>query len=132
MTQARQQGITLLEVLVAFSILALSMGVLLQIFASGSRIAQRSEDYSKALLIAESRMAWADSLEGHAQSHSGSDAERYRWQLTVEPYVMGVDTPANVGANLLFQIRVQVSWDRGDGVGTGSVQLSSLRLLQTS
>ncbi len=61
MTAARRQGgISLLEVLVAFAIMALSLGVLMQIFGSGARAALRSEDYTKAVLVAQSALELFD------------------------------------------------------------------------
>lgn len=49
-----QRGFSLLEVLVAFAILSLSLGVLLQVFATGLRNAGVTDDYTRATLYAES------------------------------------------------------------------------------
>ena len=50
-------GFTLLEVVVAFAIMALSMAVLLNLFATGVRATRLSADYSEAVTLAESKLA---------------------------------------------------------------------------
>jgi type II secretory pathway component PulJ len=55
MRRYRQTGMSLLEVLVAFAILALVLGVIMQIFSSGMRASRLGESYSKAVLLAEFR-----------------------------------------------------------------------------
>ena len=51
------RGLSLLEVLVAFSILALTLGVLLRIFGSGLRGAALAGAYSQAALQAETLLS---------------------------------------------------------------------------
>lgn len=53
----RQTGFSLLEVLVAFAILALSLGVLLQIFSRAMSTTAVSGSYSRAAAMAEARLA---------------------------------------------------------------------------
>ncbi|MGQ0591933.1 MAG: type IV pilus modification PilV family protein, partial [Gammaproteobacteria bacterium] len=55
------RGISLLEVLVAFAIMALALGLLLRIFGTGLRSSAAAERYSAATLWAESLMAGAGS-----------------------------------------------------------------------
>ncbi|NKB37195.1 MAG: prepilin-type N-terminal cleavage/methylation domain-containing protein [Gammaproteobacteria bacterium] len=52
----KQLGFSLLEVLVAFSIFAISFTMILQIFSKGSRSAQLSSDYATAVIVAESTL----------------------------------------------------------------------------
>ncbi|MEW6691611.1 MAG: prepilin-type N-terminal cleavage/methylation domain-containing protein [Pseudomonadota bacterium] len=51
------RGFSLLEVVVAFSILAMAMGVLMALFSQGLRNAQVARDYGRALVLAQSRLA---------------------------------------------------------------------------
>ncbi|MEO1751952.1 prepilin-type N-terminal cleavage/methylation domain-containing protein [Thiofaba sp. EF100] len=51
------RGFSLLEVVVAFSILALAMGVLMALFSQGLSNARVARDYSRALQLAQSRLA---------------------------------------------------------------------------
>ncbi len=53
----RQHGFSLLEVLVAFAILSLSLGVLLAIFGKGMDLVGTSDKYTRAVLLAESTLA---------------------------------------------------------------------------
>ena len=55
----RSRGYTLVEVLVAFVILAMTLTVLLRIFSGGVRNIAVSADYARAVLIAESQLAAA-------------------------------------------------------------------------
>ncbi len=82
----QQRGFSLLEVLVAFSILALSMGVLLQIFSGGLRNVGLSEDYARAAAIAETQLAGAGIevplVPGEAR---GEFEEKFRWHFVAQP-----------------------------------------------
>ena len=49
MQKNKQQGFSLLEILIAFSILALSLGILLKIFAAGVNTAMIAENYTAAV-----------------------------------------------------------------------------------
>ena len=49
----RQSGFSLLEVLVAFAILSMSLGVLYQAFSNSLRNVGASGDYSRAMIIGE-------------------------------------------------------------------------------
>ena len=56
-SERRSGGYTLIEVLVAFMIMAMALTVLLRIFSGGVRNIDVSSDYARAVLIAESQLA---------------------------------------------------------------------------
>jgi general secretion pathway protein I len=122
----RQCGFTLLEVLVALSILALSYGVILQILGTSASRAAVTSDYREALIVAESRLDFAvANLSAPAVEMAGTAQDRFHWQLAYAPapefLIEGMPvryTPVN--------ITVRVSWDSGGKERT--VALSTLRL----
>lgn len=121
----RETGFSLLEVLVAFSILALSLGVLMQIYASGSRNTLRGADYSRAAELAESVLAQAGTEHPLAPAvHNGEQAGMY-WQLAIVPVApTGMVAPPPFLTS--FQVTAQVGW--GELGREHSLQLDTLRL----
>jgi len=125
----RQQGFSLLEILVAFSILALSLGILLNIFSSGIRTAMTAEEYSEAVQIAQSLLA-STSLENALQAGEtqGVEYEKYNWSVLTQLYESGPDAgEQQAQAARLYQIIVSVSWG-GDSLSEPrTVELNTLR-----
>jgi general secretion pathway protein I len=125
----KQQGFSLLEILIAFSILALSLGILLKIFSGGVNTAMVAEDYTIAVQIAESLIAKTGSempLKDHQSS--GDENEKYHWSLTVSPFFLsgeGID-PKNAAAEL-YKINVTVNWGDGES-DERQVKLTTLKL----
>jgi general secretion pathway protein I len=126
----KQKGFSLLEILIAFSILALSLGILLKIFSAGVNTAVVAEDYTAAVQIAESLMA-KTGVETPLQAgqDSGLENEKYHWLVEVSPFVFNpenVDITAITAA--LFKVKVIVSW--GDDNANGrQVKLTTLKLI---
>ena len=131
-----QGGFSLLEVLVAFSILALSLGVLMQIFSSAMRNAMLSQQYSNAALLAQSTLSAVGIEEPLQEGQSAGEWDNgMRWQLLITPYEEpleeGGDPPRGLRTRQQavidgFQVRVAVSWDDGDK--RRRVELESLRI----
>ena len=126
----KQKGFSLLEILIAFSILAISLGILLKIFSSGVNTAIVAEDYTAAVQIAESLMA-KTGVETPLQpgQDSGQENEKYHWLVEVSPFVFN---PENVDATTikkeLFKIKVIVSWG-DDDYNDREVKLTTLKLV---
>ncbi len=124
---ARQHGFSLLEILVAFAILSMSLGVLFAIFGKGMDLAGTSDEYTKAVLLAESTLARVGVEKRLQQGENyGSIDDVYDWRVTVETF-----TPYDeelLVENLpfqLFQVNVEVKWG---GIGfSRSVELKTLR-----
>ncbi len=82
-----QQGFSLLEVLVAFSILALSLSVLFQIYSRGTQSTALSHDYNRAVIIAQSKMAELDQERKIVLGEkNGTTDEEVQWQRIVSEY----------------------------------------------
>ena len=126
----KQQGFSLLEILIAFSILALSLGILLKIFSAGVNTALVAEDYTAAVQIAESLMA-KTGVETPLQANqaSGLENEKYHWLVEVSPFEFN---PENVDPTaltaVLFKVKVTVSWG-DDNVNDRQIELTTLKLI---
>ncbi len=118
---------TLIEVLVAFVVLSLTMAVIMQIFSGGMRNARLADSYSRAVFLAESKLA-AVGVEqplapGEGSGQLGSD---FGWRVTVGPYDDGGAADRLMLPVRLYQVRVRVSWSESGRAR--QVELASLRL----
>jgi general secretion pathway protein I len=125
--RSNSRGMTLIEVLVAFVILSLTMAVLMQIFSGGIRNAHIASGYSRAVFLAESRLAAAGVEQPLAAGETaGQVGPNLNWRMSVAAVENegGSDRPLMPAR--MYQVRVLVGWDE-DG-RQRQVELSSLRL----
>lgn len=122
-------GFSLIEVLVALTIMAVSLGLILEIFSGGLRQINRGEQNFRAMLQAESLMNdLGANLPLHKGIQQGKTDQGYEWKIEIKPYEpeMGeVDVAAPLGE--LYDISVRVSWQ--SGLRTRDVTLNSLRYI---
>lgn len=113
----------------AFSILALSLGILLKIFSGGVNTAMVAEDYTVATQIAESLIAKTGTeipIEEHQSI--GDENRKYHWELTIRPYTISGDNfDPKTAATELFKVKATVAWGEGDS-DDRQIQLTSLKL----
>lgn len=107
------RGFALLEILVAFAILALTLGVLLQIFGKGMNMASTGENYSRALLFAESILATVGRTEEiEVGDRYGEFDENYSWSVHVQLYEDEQLDYEQPGLQyLLYRVQVVVRWN---------------------
>lgn len=109
------RGFTLLEILVAFIVLSLVGGALLQLFHGGLRNVTLSSEYSQAALLARSKMAELDAYTVVEPGESeGEFDEIFRWQLTTAPYT---DPEGSLPPKADYQaVRMQlaITWGEDD------------------
>ena len=123
----RQSGYSLIEVLVAFMILALALTVLLRIFSGGLRNVSVSSDYAVATLIAESRLAAAGiDVPLTPGETSGTEGERFEWTVSVQDYQPWPGYRSAAKGVDAYQVTVTVEWPNGNN--TRRVGLSTIRL----
>lgn len=80
--RARQAGFSLLEVLVAFAILSITLGVLMQIFSRAMSTTSVSGSFARGAELAEATLARAGSEIPMAEGDSTGEAEAgYTWSL---------------------------------------------------
>lgn len=118
-TRFAQSGFSLLEVLVAFAVFAITLGTILAVVSANVRVADLSASHGQATLIAESvvERIGAD-IPARAGAVSGTEAD-FRWALTL------ADRPEPVsGARMrLLDVAVRVSW--GEGARARSIDLQT-------
>jgi general secretion pathway protein I len=129
----RQRGYTLIEILVAFGILALALTLLLGTLSGATRQVRWSADAGRAALHAQSLLA--DIGVGVALQPGREEGEledgRYRWQLDVAPYVdplLAEPAAADPFAPQLLQLRLELAW--GVDRRADRLVVESLRLVQ--
>ena len=129
-TGRRQRGFSLLEVVVAFSILALTLGVLIQIFSRAVTTTSMSADYSRAATLAEAKLnALGLEIPLEAGSVSGETEDGFAWEVFVEPFELGeVDWQPTL---LPYQVTAVASWDDGGG-RRRQISIVSLRAVTDS
>lgn len=124
--RARQGGFTLVELVAAFVIFALTFGILLQILSGALHTTAQSADYSRAEMWAQSLLDTQGIGEPLQEgSSSGRFDDRFAWQLNIERYdpppvetTVQPLTTANAGGLIttpvtpldLFRLELVVSW----------------------
>ena len=128
---ARQHGYTLIEIIVAFAILALGLTLLLGTLSGATRQVRAAGDAGRAALHAQSLLDEFGTLPQPQRREGELEQGRYRWRLDVEPW----QDPAHQkmapaidpsGAQLMH-LRLQVEW--GEGTSLQRVEATSLRLV---
>ena len=136
--RARSGGFTLIEILVAFTILVLFITTTFEVFSSGVRSATRSTEYAKAQTLVRSRLAALAASEPlmpgeeSGQVALGTDALILHWRTTLEAYPIpsgkeaDPEAPAPVAP---LRAVVEVTWGgQGTSAGPHRVVLRALLL----
>jgi general secretion pathway protein I len=131
---ARARGFSLLEVLAAFVILALVATALFRLFSASLQNAAASAEWSRALLVAESRLDAAAAAQPlrEVEDRGSEDDGRIRWATTVTPFTApDVDPELERGSEALamrmYRITVEVTFD-GDNGKERRLSLATIRL----
>lgn len=137
---ARQRGFTLLEVMLAFGVLAVALGLLLGMLSRGLHQVTQAQGETEASLHAQSLLDALGTIEAlEVGARDGEFAQgRYRWRLQVSPTedpapppppAEGAPPPqpvASEGEARLYRVALDVEW----GVATPAQKLhfETLRL----
>ena len=110
------RGFTLLEGLIAFAILAVGMGAILQAFSQGLRVMTVAERHVAATLLAKTKLAEVGTAipleDGEFGGVFESDLETpYEWRIVIEPFEGGEGAEAEFAGLRIFQVAVEVGWD---------------------
>ena len=132
----RNAGFSLIEVLAAFVILALVATALFRLFSGSLSNASAAEEWSRALLIAESQLDAAASAQPLKETTDrGSDSTGViQWETRVEPYVPPDPNPdlerqAEMLGTRLFRVTTNVTFPAAIK-GERTLSLSTVKLAQ--
>ena len=132
----RQRGFSLLEVLVAFVILSLVATALFRLFSGALVNASAADDYTHAVLVAESALAEAAAAVPLVEAtNSGSaDEGRIAWTTRVAPYSPpgvspDVERVAETMPTRLYRITADVTFAAPSG-GMRTFALATTRVGQ--
>lgn len=112
----RQRGYTLIEVIVAFALLALALTLLLGTLSGAARQVRWSDDAGRAALHAQSLLDQTGLGEPLRPGSSDGEFEdgRYRWTMEIVPWrdpsAVAQGGPRDPAAPQLLEIRLDVQW----------------------
>jgi general secretion pathway protein I len=121
----RSRGFSLLEVLVAFAIAALALGLLYQVMGNSALQAGGLSQRERATMLAESLLAAYQTVPSEGLDETGQ-AAGYTWHVNSRPYPTPADNDTR--APHLYEVLVSVSWLDGSA---RSFELRSLRPQRT-
>lgn len=126
-----QRGYTLIEVIVAFALLALGLTLLLGTLSGATRQVRVAADGGRAALHAQSLLDELDMDAPLRPQQRDGDFEdgTYRWRLSVQPWrEAAADAPVApaVQGTRMLEVELDVEW--GDGRPGQSLTVRSLRL----
>lgn len=116
----RQGGFSLLELLVAFAIMAMSLGLLYRMAGGSARSTADVVQQQQAVWLAESILASRNSVLKDGWQEDGESAG-FKWRVRSQRHNSGVQAPDLVG---LHRIDVTVSWTLGSR--PGQLELATL------
>jgi general secretion pathway protein I len=132
----RQRGFSLLEVLVAFVILSLVATALFRLFSGALVNASAADDYTHAVLVAESELAEAAAAVPLVETTNSGSAEegRIAWTTRVAPYSPpgvspDVERVAETMPTRLYRITADVTFAAPSG-GMRTFALATTRIGQ--
>lgn len=127
---ARSRGYTLLEVIVAFALLAMALTLLLGTLSGAARQVRWSSDAGRAAMYAQSLIDQVGVGQALKPGQRSGDFEqgRYRWTLGIQPWrdpAPASTQPIDPNALRLMEVQLAVEW--GDGGPGRRLLLRSLR-----
>lgn len=117
---SRQHGFSLLELLVAFVIMALSLGMLYRASGSSARAVGLAEQSQRASMVAESILSMRDSVGPEGWQDAGQTAG-FAWRVSSTPYAVATDHADKVR---LHEVGIAVLWQ--EGAVSKSLELQTL------
>ncbi len=128
----RAGGFTLLELLLAFVVFALSFATVLEILSGSMRNTVRARAYTEAALTAQSILEQVGlEIPLEAGASAGGEEGDYRWELDITPYAAEADENthsvelADLTGIELLRVDLDISW--GEAPREQSSHFSTLK-----
>lgn len=102
----KNNGFSLIEMVVAIAILGISLGMLYQAAGGATRSVKVSEDYAYAVSIAQSLLALHNTAPPDGVSLKDETADGYRWSVQTSELALAEDTDQPT----VYAIEVTVQW----------------------
>lgn len=112
--QRRQRGYTLIEILVAFAVLAMALTLLLGALARASRQVSDASDTVRATLYAQSILEEAGLRAREGRSGGAFEDGRFAWTLDIRPWTGEPALTSGSGLRML-ELDLQVRWGHRRG-----------------
>ncbi len=109
----KQRGFSLLELLVAFAIMAMSLGLLYRMAGGSARNVTDATQSQHAAWLAESILASRNHVRADGWNEQGESAG-FQWQVRSKPFDSGLNMPQAVP---LHEIRLSIQWITGSRPG---------------
>lgn len=119
MKSTREQGFSLLEVLVAFSIMALVLGALYSSIGSSVKLVGGIDRKTYALLMAQSLLDSQQTIPFVGWTEQGKTGDGFNWEISTRPLVEEAPIPP-----LLHEVNITVHWQ--EGVKTSFVEVHTI------
>ena len=107
------RGFTLIEILVAISILSISLVVILQLFSGGLKSSRLSDRYTKGIFHAKEKMEEillsSEFSEGVSE---GEFSDSFRWKAEIVRIEQAEEEASKLPFNT-YNIGVHIFWDEG-------------------
>jgi len=117
------RGFTLLEVMLAFVIFALSFATVLQIMAGSMRSVGRANDDTEVALFAQSVMDMVGTeIPVEEGAYNGIGMDRYNWEMNITLYDSGAEATeqgmntqelAEMTGIELYRVDLYLDWETG-------------------
>ena len=127
-------GFTLIEVTVALAILGIGLTVIIELFAGGLRLARTSEEYTKAVNYAGTKMEEIVSKQKIEEgSEEGEFDDTFRWQVGVKKMdILPIEKNPDFKPPVeLFEVKVKVLWKSGSKERSTSIESYKVGRLET-
>ena len=115
------RGFSLLELLVAFAIMAMALGMIYRATGGAVRNISTIEDRQRASWVVESILAGVDGVPERGLVQEGQSQE-FRWSLRTTPYAGG---STDLNAPRLHEVQVIVVWNEGGA--SRQIEFSALK-----